>query len=233
MPRPYVICHMMSPLDGRLIVNDWAEATGHSVDELVKIYDGLHEKIGADAWLSGRATGEEFADAVDRPYQATGTAARPIHIANPDAGEFAVIVDKDGRLRWDKSDIEGAHLVVLTGSDVDDAYLAGLTQAGVSYIVSEKDGVDLKNALDLLGTEFGVKHLMLEGGAQTNGHFLKAGLVDEVSLVIFPAIGGKSNTPAIFEGGEDGLAGRARLTFISAEAAGLGSVHLRYRVGRP
>ncbi|MBB5536148.1 hypothetical protein [Rhizobium giardinii] len=83
MPIPYVICHMMSPLDGRLIVNDWAEATGHSVDELVKIYDGLHEKIGADAWLSGRATGEEFADAVDRPYQATGTAARPIHNRQP------------------------------------------------------------------------------------------------------------------------------------------------------
>ncbi|WP_245306834.1 MULTISPECIES: hypothetical protein [unclassified Rhizobium] len=69
MPRPHVICHMMSPLDGRLIVNDWAEATGHSVDELVKIYDDLHEKIGADAWLSGRATGEEFADAVDHPYK--------------------------------------------------------------------------------------------------------------------------------------------------------------------
>ncbi|MBX5088186.1 RibD family protein [Rhizobium lentis] len=233
MTRPYVICHMMSPLDGRLIVNDWAGGTGHSIDELVNVYDYLHEKIGADAWLSGRATGEEFADAVDRPYETTGKAERPVHIADPDANEFAVIVDKDGRLRWDKGDIDGAHVVVLTARDVDDGYLAGLMQAGVSYIVSQADAVDLKNALDVLGEEFGVKRLMLEGGAQTNGHFLNAGLIDEVSVVVFPAIGGKSNSPAIFEGGDDGLADKGRLTLLSVEPADLGSVHLRYRVDRP
>lgn len=233
MTRPYVICHMMSPLDGRLIVKDWAEAAGHSVDELVEVYDNLHDNIGADAWLSGRATGEEFADAIDRPYETTGAVERPVHIANHDADEFAIIIDKDGRLRWDKSDINGAHVVVLTGSQVDNLYLAGLTQAGVSYIVSRTNGIDLKNALDVLAQEFGVRRLMLEGGAHTNGQFLKAGLVDEVSVVIFPAIGGKSNTPAIFEGGEDGVAEKVRLTLLSAETAGLGSVHLRYRVEHP
>ena len=37
--KPYVICHMMAPLDGRLIVSDWAKSTGHSLDGLVGVMD--------------------------------------------------------------------------------------------------------------------------------------------------------------------------------------------------
>ncbi|MFB2563966.1 dihydrofolate reductase family protein [Rhizobium sp. IMFF44] len=229
--KPYVICHMMAPLDGRLIVSDWAKATGHSLDELVEVYDAVHDGIGADAWLSGRKTGEEFASASFASVtEASATPKRSVHVANPSATSFAVIIDKDGQLRWAAGDIDGAHLIVILGPQVSDEHLSRLAGVGVSYVVSSGPKIDLSQTMKTLATRFGIKRLMLEGGARTNGEFLKAGLVDEISLVLFPGIGGKSNTPAIFEGGSDGLADVGALELISVDKAGLGSLHIRYKV---
>lgn len=73
---------------------------------------------------------------------------------------------------------------------------------------------------------------MLEGGARTNRELLKEGLVDQISIILFPAIGGKSGSPAIFEGGEDGLANKVKLKMTSFEPAGLGTLHVMYDVER-
>ncbi len=229
--KPYVICHMMAPLDGRLIVSDWAQATGHSLDELVEVYDAAHDGIGADAWLSGRKTGEEFAsDHFESAAQASAASDRPVHVADPSATSFAVIIDKSGQLKWAAGDIDGAHLIVVLGSQVSDDHLSRLAGTGVSYIVSAEPKIDLSETMETLAARFGIKRLMLEGGANTNGEFLKEGLVDEISLVLFPGIGGKSGTPAIFEGGDEGLADVSALELISADKAGLGSLHIRYKV---
>lgn len=229
--KPYVICHMMSPLDGRLIVADWATATRRSFDELIEVYDNLHDEIGADAWISGRKTGEEFSNGVDGYIGASGIhGERPLHVAKNDAREYAVLIDKDGRLTWRKSDVDGAHVIVLLGCDVSDDHLGHLTKAGISYIVSEDEEINLSRALGTLALEFGIHRLMLEGGAHTNGHFFQAGLVDEVSFILFPAIGGKTGTPSIFEGGDEGLADVGKLELISAEKRELDTVHVRYKV---
>ena len=52
----------------------------------------------------------------------------------------------------------------------------------------------------LLGAQFGVRRLLLEGGGHINGAFLDAGLVDEVSLLIAPGIDGRHDVTAVFEG---------------------------------
>lgn len=77
-----------------------------------------------------------------------------------------------------------------------------------------------------------MKRLLLEGGAQTNTAFLKAGLVDEISLVLFPAIGGLKGGPTIFGEDADGLADKVRLEMLSTELR-RGAVHLRYSVEHP
>ena len=95
------------------------------------------------------------------------------------------------------------HVVVVLGTSVCDAHLTELAASGVSYLVMPDDEIDLDAMLATLGERLGIRRLLLEGGAKLNGAFLKAGLVDEVSLLLCPAIGGKSGTPAIFEMGED------------------------------
>lgn len=84
-------------------------STGHAIDGLVGVYDAVHDKIGADAWLSAHRTGEEFADGIDMPYDDSGPAERPLHVGDPTAASFAILIDKDGRLRWEMNNINGGH----------------------------------------------------------------------------------------------------------------------------
>jgi riboflavin biosynthesis pyrimidine reductase len=41
--------------------------------------------------------------------------------------------------------------------------------------------------------------LLVEGGGGANGAFLRAGLIDEISLVICPAIDGANGAPSVFD----------------------------------
>jgi len=92
------------------------------------------------------------------------------------------------------------------GEAVSDDYLSELREDGVSYLFAGPGGSDLGGALEELGKAFGLKTLLLEGGGRINGSFLKAGLIDEISLLVYPGIDGLSGMPTIFEyaGGEDG-----------------------------
>jgi hypothetical protein len=49
-------------------------------------------------------------------------------------------------------------------------------------------------------------------------------------VLIFPAIGGRSNSPTLFEAGDDGLADHVRLSMSANEMRRNGVVHLRYAV---
>jgi riboflavin biosynthesis pyrimidine reductase len=57
-------------------------------------------------------------------------------------------------------------------------YLAFLQDKGISYVFAGKkaDDLDLPLALEKLRTKFGIKKLLLEGGGETNGEFLRTRL---------------------------------------------------------
>ena len=93
-----------------------------------------------------------------------------------------------------------------------------------------RDTLDLARVLDKLGTTFGIKRLLLEGGGRINGSFLAAGLVDEVSLLVAPAVDGRIGEPALFDHEDEGAAKRLALTLRSVEQMGGGLVWLRYDV---
>ena len=114
---------------------------------------------------------------------------------------------------------------------VSDAYLTGLRDDGVSYIFAGAQELDLGRALDILNRELGIKRLEVNGGGLTNGAFLRAGLIDEISLAIFPAVDGAKGAPCIFEAGEGaGAAPLRAITLQSSEVLEGGAVWLRYRV---
>jgi riboflavin biosynthesis pyrimidine reductase len=81
----------------------------------------------------------------------------------------------------------------------------------------------------VLAREFGIKHLCVEGGAATNGELLAAGLVDEMHILVAPALDGGENVQTIvtYQGG---LAGKVRLQFKSATPLDHGVVDLHYAV---
>jgi riboflavin biosynthesis pyrimidine reductase len=89
--------------------------------------------------------------------------------------------------------------------------------------------MDLPLALDKIGARFGVKTLMLEGGGQINGGMLRAGLVDEVSLLVAPVVDGRIGTPALFDAEAGGTAlGRLALDHVERRAGDV--LWVRYQI---
>ena len=122
--------------------------------------------------------------------------------------------------------------MVLT-EQVSDAHLAGLRRDGVSYIFAGERELDLGLALEILNRELGIERLLLEGGGGSNGSFLRAGLIDEISLAICPAVDGAKGAPSIFDSSDEdaGVAAPIRsMTLVSSEVLEGGAVWLRYRL---
>jgi riboflavin biosynthesis pyrimidine reductase len=123
-------------------------------------------------------------------------------------------------------------VTVLT-EQVSDAHLDGLRMDGVSYIFAGKQELDLAVALETLNRELGIKRLEVNGGGVTNGAFLRAGLVSEISLAIFPAIDGAKGAPSVFDSRDDEAGAPAPVRAISLHSSEVlegGGVWLRYRV---
>ncbi len=89
-------------------------------------------------------------------------------------------------------------MVVLTES-VPDAHLRALRAGGQSYLFAGEKTVDFALALAKLRALFGIERLLVEGGGRINGSMLRAGVIDELSLLLAPAVDGVSGTPALFD----------------------------------
>lgn len=228
--KPHVSILMVTSIDGGLHPSRFTSSPDGSRREWSAQYEKVHASLGSDAWLVGRVTMAEMSKAAAHPpAKPAAVVARPMHKARADASTFAVALDPSGKVHFARGDVAGDHVIVLLGKAVSDSHLAELAGDGVSYVVAERDEVDLASALNVLAREFGIKHLVVEGGAATNGAFLAAGLVDELRILVAPALEGAKNVETIvtYPGG---LAGKMRLQFKAAEVLGNGVVELRYAV---
>ena len=227
--KPYVVCHMVASIDGRILHSRWRPATRDGG----ALFERLHLKLGGDAWLVGRVTGQEFAKGkaydthVDRAYP------REPWLVRRDAAAYGIVLDAHGKIAWGRADIGGDPIVVVLTEQVSDAHLAGLRQEGVSYFFAGKRELDLTSTLEFLNRELGVQRLLVEGGGGSNGAFLRAGLIDEISLAIYPAVDGTKGAPSVFDGTERDTELRApiaRMSLESCEVLDGGAVWLRYRI---
>jgi len=230
--KPHVICHMISSLDGGLHPSRWTESPDGSRVDWTALYQSCHEKLEGDAWMVGRVTKAEMSKGNPHPphEHEHDKVDRSRHFANREAANYAIAVDTSGKLHFTKNEIDGDHVVVLLGGDVPDSHLAELAGDGISYIVSTQPQFDLPAMLDTLNRELGIKRLLLEGGAGINGSFLAEGLVDEISLLITPALDGRAASQSFVEFGEEGLAGKVALSLKSCETLDHGVIYLRYTV---
>lgn len=243
--KPYVICHMVASIDGRILHSRWRPENGNGGD----LFERLHARLGCDAWLVGRVTGQEFAKARTYEARAEGTYPRQPWLARRDAerivlgtakaganlgaGAYAVVLDAHGIIAWGRSEIGGDPIVVVLTEQVSDAHLAGLRADGVSYCFAGRKELDLAAALAFLHRELGVRRLLIEGGGGSNGSFLRAGLIDEVSLALCPAVDGAKGAPSVFDSTDAETGMRAPLTEMSLESCEVleeGAVWLRYRL---
>ena len=227
--KPHVICHMLCSIDGRILGSRWRPKGLDTAG----LFERLHDQLEGDAWIVARVTGQEFAKRESYPREVRGSMPRENHLARRDAAAYGVVLDAHGRIGWGRSDIGGDPIVVVLTEAVSDAHPRGLQEDGVSYIFAGRDEVDLPTALDILNRELGIGRLLLEGGGGANGAFLRAGLVDEISLVVCPVVDGAKGAPSVFDSDDDEAGAPAHLremALVSSEVLEGGSVWLRYRL---
>lgn len=225
---------MVSSIDGRLLPDRWTPTAEGIADDIAhRMYEQVAERFGADGWIVGRATMAEFADGEARNISSPLTDLRKTFVAERRGRDVAVAIDPSGKLHYGADSFDGDHLVAVVGERVADAYLAELRADGVSYLFAGPDGHDLEHAMNTLGDTYGLKTLLLEGGGRINGSFLKKGLIDEISLLVYPGIDGLAGVPSIFgfvgQPGEAPAAGRS-LRHLNTETLEGGVVWIHYAV---
>jgi riboflavin biosynthesis pyrimidine reductase len=227
--KPHVICHMVASIDGRTLLSRWRPQ-----DVVAKgLFERVYQELDVDAWLVGRTTGQEYAKSTAYQAHSAERFPREAWFARRAAQGYGIVLDPTGKIAWGRSAIEGDPIVVVLTEQVADAHLAGLRADGVSYLFAGKTGLTLPEALASLWRDLGVKRLLLQGGGITNGAFLRAGFVDEISLIIFPAVDGSQGAPSVFDAsGEDaGQVAPARSIMLDThQVLEGGAVWLRYTV---
>lgn len=224
--KPYVICHMLGSVDGRIKQNIWGFKDHH------KYFEETAEKIQADAWLVGRVTMQEFSSKKTYPLTNETTAIpKEDFVAEQPAKTYAVVIDPSGKCFWDTNMVSTEHVIEVLTEQVSSAYLAHLQSKHVSYVFGGKQELDLELVLQKLYKLFNIQVLRIDGGGHVNGSFLKAGLLDEFSLVLAPVADGTIGSPTVFEA-EEGYGNRkaTHFTIKSVERIYDDFLWIRYKV---
>ena len=75
--RPRVVCHLMTSIDGRIVVDGWPDPT-----EARREYERVHASYAADGWICGRVTMEPFAGGVGPSFEHDAAVDRRGHVAD-------------------------------------------------------------------------------------------------------------------------------------------------------
>ena len=237
MARPYLFCHMMTSLDGKIMGRYMDTPEGEAAgDVFYNIAFGKKPYYKHQGWLSGRVTTDDNFTFYEAPALNEHAPAVPDgDYVSKNAKMYYVSVDPSGTLGWKNTTLTyidtTAHVIeVLTGR-ASNAYKDFLCRLGISYIIAGEDALNYGLALSKLKELFGIETLMLGGGAALNWSFLQAGMCDEVSVVVAAAADGSSATQPLFLA-KEGLSNDTPMGFALKEAKVMagGSLWLRYLV---
>lgn len=231
MARPYITCHMVTSMDGK-VTGDFLLCP--ECEAATEKYYEINRALVSDGFICGRVTME---GSFTGGWYPDLSAYAPVedtadHVAPYEKKFFAVAFDTNGKLGWKESVIVdedpgygGAHIIEVVSERADKRYLAYLREIGVSYVLAGKTSIDVHAALEKLSTLFAIRHLLLEGGSILNGAFERAGVVDELSLVVAPMVADKDDKPLFMD------ATVANYTLTSTEPTD-GAVWMRYKIRR-
>ena len=252
MSRPTVVVCQQASVDGRLAVSPgklllygdvrW-EAIAGPLD--FDAFQWLRTSHDVQATLEGSGSLVREEDEPEPLPPIEGDPA-PLYedflpaavLRRPDHRGWFTLVDGRGRVRqWIKDGgvfgeaWAGWHLLILAGRHTPTSYLAALRDLEIPYLVAGQGRVDLRMALEKMGSLLGVTSLLSTAGGRLNGALLRDGLIDEINIEFLPAIIGGRETPSLFDApvlGPDEWP--TRLELLSAQVQAGGRVWLRYRV---
>ncbi len=203
MNRPYIICHMVTSLDGK-VTGDFLFTP--ECESATEIYYEINRKLRCNGFICGRVTME---GSFTGGYYPDLSNFEPVHhnmdfMPDDMSGFYAVAFDPKGRLGWKSNKIidpdgdpgyDGAQIIEVVTVQADKRYLGYLESMKIPYIFAGKDEIDVDSALFKLKNIIGCETLLLEGGSILNGSFQRADAIDELSLVVAPIVADGQDKP--------------------------------------
>lgn len=223
MKKPYIICHMMTSLDGRI------DCAMTSLLPGVEDYYATLDALNVPTTVSGRVTAElEMAEpGVFETHDATPFGKESFS-KKADADGYEIVVDTHGKLLWPNADGMEKPYLIITSENTAKEYLRYLDEQNISWIACGNEKVDLARAMEILAQEFDVQRVGIVGGAAINTAFLDAGLLDEISILIGAGIDGRAEMPSVFDGRTMSFP-LTHLTLTDVKKFDSGAVWLRYK----
>lgn len=251
--RPHVVMQMSASIDGRIALgpamtmfdaHPSSDAVPDESGVWARVADAIREAWRPQATMMGSGTVQRE-DAPLRALPALDGDASALYVDFlPDevvsgTSHWHVLVDGRGRCRsgYKATENQGGHILHLVSHAAPPEYLAFLRSERIPYLVGGQDHADLRGALRTLRACLGVRAMRLWGGGILNGLMLRAGVIDEVHLILKPVLIGGRRTPTLADC--DDLADDQRpalLQLMSARSQEHGFLWLHYRVvvgGRP
>jgi 2,5-diamino-6-(ribosylamino)-4(3H)-pyrimidinone 5'-phosphate reductase len=225
---PHVIVHNEMSLDARM---DGLEIDMGRFYSLAGTWREDCTLVGSETLLAGMPelanAGEAVAlDPGETGHEATASGdddARPLLAAVDSRGRLPGLGQLRGQPYW-------RDVVALCSATTPAAHLEILAADDVRTIVAGDERVDLAAALERLAADDGVRTVRVDAGGHLVGALLRAGLVNEVSVVVEPRLVGGESPRWLVQAGDAGSGDVVGLELRSVERFDDGALWLRYDV---
>lgn len=222
--KPRIIIHNALSIDGKL--------TGFMPD--LGTYYSLAGHWGEQAALVGSETilAAMRMDGVQN-YNSVGEGPADPPPPEERAGTWFVAIDGRCRiLNWRHwaSQPYWRGVIVLTSQIAPREYINTVTESGAICRPLGIENVDLSASFDMLNTEFGIDTIRVDSGGSLNAALLAQGLVDEISLLIHPALAAGTDAVGLIAP-ETEMPIFPALRLLHVERMGADLIWLRYGMG--
>ncbi len=194
--RPYTTLFLLQSVDGKISTGDTDERDfDKDLPHLVGIKEGLHQyyEIEQQTDLFSLITGRVMAK--------VGVNTNPLKSTKQIPMSFVVV---DNKPHLNKHGVEFlAHkfskLLIVTTDETHPAYSLQNLYSNV-FILHYDHGIDFADLFKKLKTQHGADHMTIQSGGELNALLLRAGLIDQVLVVIAPCLIGGRTTPTLIDG---------------------------------
>ena len=216
--QPYVVTNFALTVDGKATLGGRSGPIGSDTDTEFLVC--LRTRVDAVMIGAGTMRVERYGRPISDPAKRGQRERRGL-------SQDPLLVVVSGRLDlpWDAPVFadSGARVLIFTSSDARPPE----TEAQVR-VVRHPERVDLREALDHLRRERGVRALLCEGGPRLHAQLIEAGLVDELFITRAPKLAGGAGPGLVVDLSE--LERSLELVWLLEEE---GELFVRYRVPRP
>jgi len=204
VPKPYIICHMVTSIDGKVTGEFLSRAECEAATDVYYELNRKYNRNGANGFICGRVTMESsftggwYPDLTEYPLIESKDDFIPDNLS----GFYAVSFDPKGKLGWKSNKIidedpgyNNAQIIEVLTEQADGRYLGYLQAMEIPYIFAGETEIDVHIATAKLYSLTDISSLLLEGGSIVNGYFERAGVIDELSLVVAPIVADAEDKP--------------------------------------